>query len=140
VRGEVYLPILEFQHLNVERAAAEEPLFANPRNTGAGNIRQLDPKVTASRNMEIRVYSLNTDITVPDAPEGHWEALEWLKGLGFRIDSNNQICHSVDEVMAFHEHWVEARHQLPYEADGVVVKVSSLALQSDLGVVGREPR
>jgi len=124
----------------VARAAAEEPLYANPRNTGAGRIQQFDPKVTASRNMEIWVYSLNADITGPDAPEGYSEALEWLKGLGFRIDSNNQICHSVDEVMAFHEHWVVARHQMPYEADGVVVKVSSLALQSDLGAVGQEPR
>ena len=140
VRGEVYLPIPEFRRLNEERAKNDEPLYANPRNTGAGSIRQLDSKITASRNMGIWVYSLNTEVTGNGAPEGHWEALEWLKGLGFRINPNNQICHSVDEVMAFHEHWVEARHKLPYEADGVVVKVSSLALQSTLGVVGREPR
>jgi len=72
--------------------------------------------------------------------ENHWEAMEWLKGLGFRINPNNQICRTIDEVMAFYEHWVESRHQLPYEADGVVVKVSSLDLQDTLGVVGREPR
>jgi DNA ligase (NAD+) len=140
VRGEVYLPIPEFQRLNEERTKTGEPLYANPRNTGAGSIRQLDSKITASRNMEIWVYSLNTVITGDDTPEGHWEALEWLKSLGFRINPNNRICHSVDEVMAFHQHWVEARHGLPYEADGVVVKVSSLALQNALGVVGREPR
>ena len=140
VRGEVYLPIPEFRRLNEERANSGEALYANPRNTGAGSIRQLDSKITASRNMEIWVYALNTEITGKDAPEGHWEAMEWLKSLGFRINPNNQICHSVEEVMAFHQHWVEARHELPYEADGVVVKVSSLALQDRLGVVGREPR
>jgi len=90
--------------------------------------------------MEIWVYSLITEITGDDAPEGHWAALEWLKGLGFRINPNNRICNSVDEVMAFHKHWVDARNELPYEADGVVVKVSSLALQNTLGVIGREPR
>jgi DNA ligase (NAD+) len=140
VRGEVYLPIAEFQRLNEERTKTGGSLYANPRNTGAGSIRQLDSKITASRNMEIWVYSLNTEVTGDNAPDGHWEALEWLKSLGFRINPNNRICHSVDEVMAFHQHWVEARHGLPYEADGVVVKVSSLALQNALGVVGREPR
>ena len=140
VRGEVFLPIPEFLRLNEDRSKTGEPLYANPRNTGAGSIRQLDSKITASRNMEIWVYSLNTEITGDDAPAGHWEALEWLRKLGFRINPNNQICHSIDEVMAYHQHWVEARSNLPYEADGVVVKVSSLALQNQLGVVGREPR
>jgi len=139
VRGEVYLPIPEFQRLNENRAKSMEPLYANPRNTGAGSIRQLDPKITASRNMAIWVYSLGgSAVSVP--LESHWEAMEWLKGLGFRINPNNQICRTIDEVMAFYEHWVESRHQLPYEADGVVVKVSSLDLQDTLGVVGREPR
>ena len=124
VRGEVYLPIPEFQRLNENRAKNMEPLYANPRNTGAGSIRQLDPKVTASRNMAIWVYSLGgSAVSVP--LENHWEAMEWLRRLGFRINPNNQICRTIDEVMAFYEHWVESRHQLPYEADGVVVKVSS---------------
>jgi len=140
VRGEVYLPIHEFCRLNEERTKAGEPLYANPRNTGAGSIRQLDSTITASRNMEIWVYSLNTEITGDGSPDSHWEALEWLKRLGFRVNPNNTICHNIDEVMAFHQHWIEARHELPYEADGVVVKVSSLALQNTLGVVGREPR
>jgi len=139
VRGEVYLPIPEFLRLNEERRESGEPLYANPRNTGAGSILQLDPKITASRNMEIWVYSLGgTDIAEPLT--GHWEALEWLKGLGFRVNPHNKVCHTVDEVMDFHQSWVEARYELPYEADGVVVKVSSLALQDTLGVVGREPR
>lgn len=141
VRGEVFLPIPQFRRLNEERAANGEPLYMNPRNTGAGSIRQLDPKVTASRNMEIWVYSLSgTGAGVPGTVEGHWEALEWLKGLGFRINPNNRVCRTIEEVIDYYDYWVEARHDLPYEADGVVVKVSSLALQDALGIVGREPR
>ena len=147
VRGEVYLPIPEFRRLNEERAASGEPLYANPRNTGAGSVRQLDPKITASRNMEIWVYSLTrvgtgagsgAGISAPVV--GHWEALEWLKSLGFRTNPHNRVCHSIEEVIDFYNLWLEARHDLPYEADGVVVKVSSLALQEAMGVVGREPR
>jgi DNA ligase (NAD+) len=85
--------------------------------------------------MEIWVYSLTGSGAAP-AVEGHWEALEWLKGLGFRINPHNRLCNTID----FYDQWVEARHDLPYEADGVVGKVSSLALQDFLGVVGREPR
>ena len=145
VRGEVYLPIPEFLRMNEELAAKGEQLYMNPRNTGAGSVRNLNPQVTASRNMEIWVYSLTGDgagaqAGATPAAEGHWEALEWLKGLGFRINPHNRLCDTVDEVIEFYDHWVEARHDLPYEADGVVVKVSSLALQDILGVVGREPR
>jgi DNA ligase (NAD+) len=139
VRGEVYLPIPEFRRMNEELAAKGEQLYMNPRNTGAGSVRNLNPKVTASRNMEIWVYSL-TGSGAPPPVNGHWEALEWLKGLGFRINPHNRLCSSIEEIIDFYDHWVEARHGLPYEADGVVVKVSSLALQDALGVVGREPR
>ena len=139
VRGEVYLPIPEFRRLNEEREVSGEPLYRNPRNTGAGSLRNLDPKITAARNMAIWVYSLSgAGISAP--VEDHWEALEWLKGLGFRVNPHNRVCHTVEEVIDFYDHWVDARHDLPYEADGVVVKVSSLALQDELGVVGREPR
>jgi len=139
VRGEVYLPIPEFRRMNEELAAKGEQLYMNPRNTGAGSVRNLNPKVTASRNMEIWVYSLTGSGAAPPV-EGHWEALEWLKGLGFRINPLNRLCNTIEEVIDFYDHWVEARHDLPYEADGVVIKVSSLALQDALGVVGREPR
>ena len=139
VRGEVYLPVEEFHRLNKEREGREEPLYANPRNTGAGTIRQLDPKVTAARNMQIWVYSLNSAEGM-EFLESHWEALEWLKNIGFRINSENRLCRSPEEVQDYYQHWLERRHDLPYEADGVVVKVSPLALQERLGVVGREPR
>ena len=139
VRGEVYLPIKEFRRLNREREERGEQLYANPRNTGAGTIRQLDPKVTASRNMQIWVYSLNSTEGI-EFIEGHWEAMEWLKGVGFRINPENRLCHSIEEVHDYYQEWLERRHDLPYETDGVVVKVSPLALQDRLGVVGREPR
>ena len=139
VRGEVYLPIDEFRRLNEERAERGEPLYANPRNTGAGTIRQLDPKVTAARNMQIWVYSLNS-VEGVEFLEGHWEALEWLGNVGFRINPENRLCHTLEEVYDYYQSWLERRHGLPYETDGVVVKVSPLALQEQLGVVGREPR
>ncbi|MCX8213475.1 MAG: NAD-dependent DNA ligase LigA, partial [SAR202 cluster bacterium] len=137
VRGEVYLPVPEFRRLNEERKEQGEPLYANPRNTGAGSVRQLDPKVTASRNMAVWIYSLGgVNAPVPS----HWEALEWLGSLGFRTNPHNRLCRNIQEVIDYYDHWVEARHGLPYEADGVVIKVSPLALQARLGVAGREPR
>ncbi|PKB63225.1 MAG: hypothetical protein BZY67_01100, partial [SAR202 cluster bacterium Io17-Chloro-G1] len=143
VRGEVYLPIEDFNRLNEERAQQGEPLYANPRNTGAGSVRQLDSKITASRNLQIWVYSLGDTGDEPGdhaRPESHWESLEWLKDLGFRVNPNNFICHTLDEVADYYDHWLEARHELPYEADGVVIKVDPFAYQEALGVVGREPR
>ena len=139
VRGEVYLPIDEFRRLNEERTERGEPLYANPRNTGAGSIRQLDPKVTAARNMEIWTYALG-DPNAPEVPDNHWDALHWLEGLGFRINPRNRLCSTLEEVLDYYQTWLEQRHDLPYEADGVVVKVSPLDLQDQLGVVGREPR
>lgn len=139
VRGEVYLPIPEFQRLNEELAANGQQLYMNPRNTGAGSVRNLNPKVTAARNMEIWVYSLTWSESDPPVA-GHWEALEWLTNLGFRINPHNRLCDTIEEIIDFYDQWVEARHDLPYEADGIVVKVSPLSLQDELGVVGREPR
>ena len=139
VRGEVYLPVEEFRRLNEERAERGDPLYANPRNTGAGTIRQLDPKVTAVRNMQIWVYSLNSTEGV-EFLEGHWGALEWLGNVGFRINPENRRCQNLNEVHDYYQSWLERRHDLPYETDGVVVKVSPLSLQDQLGVVGREPR
>ena len=139
VRGEVYLPVQEFRRLNREQEERGEQPYANPRNTGAGTIRQLDPKVTTSRNMEIWVYSLNSQDGVEFLGD-HWQALEWLEGAGFRINPNNRLCSTLDEVKDYYREWVEKRHELPYEVDGVVVKVNPFNFQNSLGVVGREPR
>ena len=139
VRGEVYLPIEEFQRLNVEREKLGEPLYANPRKTGAGSVRQLDSKVTASRNMRIWVYSLG-DIGESERPSEHSDSLRWLNCMGFRINPENRVCKTLEEVVDYYHSWVEKRHDLPYEIDGVVIKVDPFAYQDSLGVVGREPR
>ena len=139
VRGEVYMPVESFRRLNQERTERGETLYANPRNSGAGTIRQLDPKVTASRNMQIWVYSLGDTGDAP-CPDNHWDTLQWLESMGFRINPENRLCPDLDDVKAFYHHWVERRHELPYEVDGVVVKVNPFANQASLGVVGREPR
>ena len=139
VRGEVYMPVDSFRKLNEERAERGEPLFANPRNSGAGTIRQLDPKVTASRNMQIWVYALG-DAGESSHPSDHWETLEWLGSLGFRTNPNNRLCHTLAEVNDYYREWLERRHDLLYEVDGVVIKVNPFNYQNSLGVVGREPR
>ena len=139
VRGEVYMPIASFKKLNEQRAASGESLYANPRNSGAGSIRNLDPKVTASRNMQIWVYSLinNDGLYKPDT---HSQSLEWLKTLGFRVNPHNTQCTSIEDIEAYHRGWIANRHNLGYEADGVVVKVNEYSAQDRMGVVGREPR
>ena len=139
VRGEVYLPIKEFQRLNKERAQRGEPLYANPRNTGAGSVRQLDPKITASRNMDIWVYSLGNPDEI-DAIESHGDALDFLGNTGFRINPENKLYRTLEEASDYYYRWLEKRHDLPYEVDGVVIKVSPFAYHESLGVVGREPR
>ena len=138
-RGEIYLPLDSFQRMNEERARSGEPLYANPRNTGAGTIRQLDPEVTRSRNMQIWTYSLNDTGDAP-RPAGHWEALELLESYGFRVNDMNRVFETVDEVCAFYDEMLHRRHEWNYEADGVVVKVDSLTQQNALGFAGREPR
>jgi DNA ligase (NAD+) len=139
VRGEVYMPVDEFRRVNQERAERGEPLYANPRNTGAGSVRQLDSRVTASRNLQIWIYSLG-DTGGHPGPANHWDALEWLRTLGLRVNPHNRLCHTLDEAYDYYQSWLERRHDLPYQTDGVVIKVAPFAYQEALGVVGREPR
>ena len=139
VRGEVYMPIASFTKLNEQRAARGETLYANPRNSGAGSVRNLDPKITASRNMQIWIYSL-IDNDGAYQPDTHSKSLEWLKSLGFRINPHNTLFGSIEDIEAYHKSWIEGRHSLGYEADGVVVKVNEYSAQDRMGVVGREPR
>ncbi len=139
VRGEVYLPLESFQRMNEERERAGEQLYANPRNTGAGTIRQLDPLVVRDRNMEIWVYSLN-DTGAEAMLAGHWEALEQLESYGLRVNDHNRVFDTVDEVCDYYDQMLIHRHGWGYEADGLVIKVDSLAQQNALGVAGREPR
>jgi len=139
VRGEVYLPHQAFKKLNEERAAQGLPLFANPRNAAAGSVRQLDPRITASRPLDIYVYALGwADPAIP-CPT-HWECLELMKGLGFKVNPASRKVESLEEAEEYYRYWRERREELPYDADGVVVKVNPLALQEELGDVGHEPR
>lgn len=141
VRGEVYMIRREFHKLNEERRAAGEPLFANPRNAAAGSLRQLDPKVTAARPLDIFVYGIGyVSGAGGAAPETHLEALGLLKEAGFRTNPNTRLCRTIDEVVDYCAHWGERRDSLDYEIDGVVVKVNSLAQQERLGATARSPR
>jgi DNA ligase (NAD+) len=139
VRGEVYLPKSGFKKLNEERAKEGLPLFANPRNAAAGSVRQLDPKITARRPLDIFVYGLGW-AEGKAVPETHWEIMQYLKSLGFKINPNIALCHTLDEAKAYYAKWVKNEEALPYEADGVVVKINSIPFQVELGNVGREPR
>ena len=142
VRGEVYMPAESFRRLNEERQARGEPLYANPRNTGAGSVRQLDPRITASRNLEMFVYGLghSEDGDSRSMPDNHWDSLRVLQGLGFRTNMHNVICADLEQVEDLYRSWLERRHDLPYAADGIVVKVNPFRFQDVLGYVGREPR
>ncbi len=139
VRGEVFLPKAGFEKLNRERAKEGLPLFANPRNAAAGSVRQLDPRITAKRPLDIYIYMLGY-AEDKATPPTHWETMEYLKSLGFKVNPDNQFLNSIEEVEEYYTKWVERRESLPYEADGIVVKVNQIELQERLGEVGREPR
>jgi DNA ligase (NAD+) len=139
VRGEVYLPKTGFKKLNEERAKEGLPLFANPRNAAAGSVRQLDSKITAQRPLDIFVYGLGW-AEGKSVPDTHWEIMPYLKSLGFKINPNIALCRTIAEAKAYYAKWVESQEELPYEADGVVVKINSIPFQTELGNVGREPR
>jgi len=139
VRGEVFLPRAGFEKLNRERAKEGLPLFANPRNAAAGSVRQLDPRVTAKRPLDIYIYMLGW-AQGKATPPTHWETMDYLKSLGFKINPNNRLLDNIEQVAEFHHTWEEKRESLPYEADGIVAKVNRLDLQERLGDVGREPR
>jgi len=139
VRGEVYLPKAGFKKLNEERAKEGLPLFANPRNAAAGSVRQLDSSITAKRPLDIFVYGLGwaEGKAVPDT---HWEIMQYLKSLGFKINPNIALCQTLKEAEEYYQRLVQAREKFPYEADGIVVKVNSIALQQELGTIAHEPR
>lgn len=139
VRGEVYMPKASFRRLNEERAKERQPLFANPRNAAAGSVRQLDSRITARRNLDIYIYGLGW-AEGGKMPDTHWETLEYLKSLTFKINPNTRLVHSLDEAKQYYHDWVKQQEGLPYEADGVVVKVNPISYQEELGHVGREPR
>ncbi|QIZ66466.1 NAD-dependent DNA ligase LigA [Geobacillus subterraneus] len=137
-RGEAFMPKASFLRLNKERQARGEELFANPRNAAAGSLRQLDPKVAASRQLDLFVYGLaNAEELGIDS---HSAALGYLQALGFKVNPERRRCATIDEVIAFVNEWKEKRPQLPYEIDGIVIKVDSFAQQRQLGATAKSPR
>ena len=138
VRGEVYMSLPDFQALNERRAEAGLSTFMNPRNSAAGTIRQLDPQLAADRPLSMWCYGIG--VTEGLRLGSHWEALEWLREHGFRVNGDVQVLDTEDEVVAQCLSWQERRGALDFEIDGVVVKVDDVELQRRLGVVGRDPR
>lgn len=139
VRGEVYMPYEAFDQLNTRQAEAGKAMFANARNAAAGSVRQKDPAVTAERKLDIWVYQLGL---IEDGPsfESHWETLEYLQSLGFRINPASQTMSTIEEVSRYVSDAESHRHDTPYQTDGVVIKVNSLAEQERLGYTAKAPR
>ncbi len=138
VRGEAFIPRKVFERINAEREEQDEPRFANPRNAAAGTIRQLDPKITASRKLEMFAYDLLAGERKP-LPT-HWETLNWLESAGFKVSVERRLCGSIDEVIEFAGKIEAQRDDLDYEIDGLVVKVNSTALQDEFGTTNKAPR
>ena len=147
VRGEVYLSKSGFEKLNRERAEEDQPLFANPRNAAAGSVRQLDPRVTAKRPLDIYIYGLGYaegegtgQAAELKMPSTHWETMEYLKSLGFKISPHNAYVPDISHADKYYRRWVDERENLEFDADGIVIKVNSFELQRELGTVGHDPR
>lgn len=135
-RGEVFLTKKEFEKINKIQKEKGLALYANPRNIAAGSIRQLDPKVTASRKLDSNAYELLTDFGETTHEQKH----KILKALGFKTNKNNQYCKNAGEVFNFHKYWEKNRDKLPYEIDGIVVVINNNDIFEKLGVVGKTPR
>ncbi|MGP1386822.1 MAG: NAD-dependent DNA ligase LigA [Thainema sp.] len=155
IRGEAFLPLDTFAQINQEREEAGEALFANPRNAAAGTLRQLDSRIVAQRRLDFFAYTLHLpgqvepiEVAVPDdepapaqmPPRTQWEALRVLQALGFKVNPNRLVSDSLEGVLAYFEDWDTRRHDLPYLTDGVVVKLNSYDLQSELGFTQKFPR
>ncbi len=138
VRGEAFMPIQSFEKLNKEQKEKGEKIFANPRNAAAGSVRQYDSRITAGRDLDMFVYAGIWDGKTK--PQTHWNSLQFLKELGFKINKTSKLCHGLDEVKDFCNSWYEKKHELSYAIDGVVVKVNDLSLHQELGFTAKSPR
>lgn len=135
IRGEIYMSKKSFNKLNERQKEKGENLFQNPRNAAAGSIRQLDSSVAASRGLDVFLYHY------PETPfKTHYETLMYMKRLGFVVNPNIRLCKNVDEVISFIQEWTEKRDTLPYEIDGIVIKVNDIAQQKELGFTAKVPK
>lgn len=139
VRGEAYMPKKSFVQLNATRDEAGEEPFANPRNAAAGSLRQLDPKIAASRNLAIFVYGIGGDGSAY-GQDSHSDSLNHLATLGFETNKERKKCETIDEVIDYVGKWVESRSDLDYEIDGIVVKVDNFEDQEQLGYTAKSPK
>ncbi|MFT4681570.1 MAG: DNA ligase (NAD+), partial [Flavobacteriales bacterium] len=137
VRGEVFLSHSKFEKLNVEREEIGEPLYANPRNTASGTLKMQDSKIVSSRGLDCFLYSYHADSKLTGSHQGD---LEKMSSWGFKVNTDMQVCRTIDEVKAYLTHWDEARHHLPYDIDGVVIKVDSEDDREELGFTAKSPR
>jgi DNA ligase (NAD+) len=138
VRGEAIIYLEDFKKMNEALEQAGERTYVNPRNTASGSLRQLDPSLTAERPIRLLCYAIvDAD---GDVPVTQLETLNYLRALGFPVADNVRLCSNIDEIIEEHERWVEQRDKLPYEVDGIVVKINDLELMDSLGVVGKDPR
>jgi DNA ligase (NAD+) len=138
VRGETFMFIKDFEALNQRLLEAGEKTYLNPRNTAAGSLRQLDPNLTASRPLTLYTYAIVS--ADGPTPQTQWELLQYLKALGLPVAKESEYCANLTEVFAAIERWRESRLELPFEADGIVIKINDLRLASELGFVGKDPR
>lgn len=138
VRGECFMPKRSFVQLNQDREAEGKDIFANPRNAAAGSLRQLDSKITAKRNLDTFLYTV-ADFG-PMQAKTQYDALEELEKIGFHTNREKRLCHSIDEVWSYIEEYHDKRVDLPYEIDGIVIKVNEFSLQDQLGFTIKAPR
>ena len=138
VRGEVFMPKRSFENLNKLRAERQEELFANPRNAAAGSLRQLDTRIAASRNLDVFLYAI-ADVGETGVAT-HSEGLNLLDQLGFKTNKERRTCENIQEVISYISKWTQDRPNLPYEIDGIVIKVNSFEQQEELGVTAKSPR
>ncbi len=138
VRGEVFIYLKDFNRLNDERIKKEEPIFANSRNAAAGSVRQLDSSITAKRPLAMFCYGVGK--LAGETLKTHWNCLEYLRKLGFKVNPYSKLCKDIHEAISFYKKLLDQRDSLDFEIDGVVIKVNSLKLQEELGAISKSPR
>ncbi len=137
MRGEIILPLDGFNRMNEERISEGEEPYRNPRNTASGSLKLQDSAEVARRPLDCLLFQLLTD---ENTFETHYESLEYARTLGFKIPKEIKVCKSIDEIFEYIKYWDEARHQLPYETDGIVIKVNNINYQQELGYTSKSPR